>query len=52
MLFSTLLTLFVVPAAYILVDRISTLAVQGLRGLGGGQTPPALDRPASDHGDA
>jgi multidrug efflux pump len=52
MLFSTLLTLFVVPAAYILVDRISTLAVRGLRGLGGRQTPPALDRPASEHGDA
>ena len=36
MLFSTLLTLFIVPAAYILVDRIATTGVARLRAVGRG----------------
>jgi multidrug efflux pump len=36
MLFSTLLTLFIVPAAYILVDRIATTGAERVRALGSG----------------
>lgn len=43
MLFSTLLTLFIVPAAYVLIDRIATATRNGFRGLRDKRPTPLLD---------
>jgi hypothetical protein len=51
MLFSALLTLFIVPAAYILLDRIAIATRGALRGLGDGGPDPVLDVAARETGD-
>jgi multidrug efflux pump len=51
MLFSTLLTLFIVPAAYILVDRIATTTRQGFRRLTNRSEIPSLEVAPTDAGD-
>ena len=50
MLFSTLLTLFIVPAAYILIDRAATATLAGARRMRPERPTPALD-PASRKSD-
>jgi multidrug efflux pump len=51
MLFSTLLTLFIVPAAYILIDRIATLVLASMSGLRGGRAAPALGATPRESGE-
>jgi multidrug efflux pump len=42
MVFSTLLTLFIVPAAYILLDRVSTSTSNRIRALRGDREPTSI----------
>jgi multidrug efflux pump len=51
MLFSTLLTLFIVPAAYILLDRIAVATREAFRGLRDVGPDPILDASARETGD-